>query len=271
MKMKIGFIGAGNMATALVGGLSATGKAPDVVVCDPVQAQRDALAARYRAVASADNEDAAHADILVLAVKPQYMAQATQGVAATVLQHQPLVISVAAGVRAAAIGSWLNGYARIVRAMPNRPALIGAGVTALHAAATLSAADRHMAQEVMQAVGTAVWVENESDLDTVTAVSGSGPAYFFLLIELLDEAARRLGLPPDTARTLAIETAHGAAALARAREYTPMQLREQVTSPAGTTAAALAVLEEADLRGIVRRAVTAASRRSAELAAQFGA
>ncbi len=269
--MKIGFIGAGNMATALIGGLSAKAQALDIVVCDPVAAQRDAVAGRYRAIASQDNQDAARSDVLVLAVKPQYMAEATRGVAAAVRQHEPLVISVAAGVRASAIVSWLDGYARIVRTMPNRPALMGAGVTGLHAAATLSPADRKAAQQVMEAVGTTVWVEQEADLDTVTAVSGSGPAYFFLLIELLDEAARELGLTPETARTLAIETAHGAALLARAREFTPKELREQVTSRGGTTAAALAVLEEADLRGIVRRAVTAAGRRSAELAAQFGA
>lgn len=213
--MKIGFIGAGNMATALIGGLNATGRSPDIVVCDPVADQCAALSARYGVVTGKDNQDAARADIMVLAVKPQYMAETTRGVASAVRRYQPLVISVAAGVRTEAIANWLGGYARIVRTMPNRPALMGAGVTALHAGATVTAADREMAQEVMQAVGTTVWVENESDLDTVTAVSGSGPAYFFLLIELLDEAGRELGLPAETARTLAIETAHGAALLAR--------------------------------------------------------
>lgn len=268
--MQIGFIGAGNMASALVGGLSARG-APDIVVCDSVATQLAAIARRFAVTTSADSSLAARADIVVLAVKPQDMPAVAREIGPTIVSRRPLVLSVAAGVRLEAISAWLGGHERIVRVMPNRPALIGAGVAGLYTHASLAAADREAAEELLGTVGATVWVPREADLDIVTAVSGSGPAYFFLLIEMLEDAARELGLTDATARTLAIETAHGAALLARAHEGTPAELREQVTSRGGTTAAALAVLEEADVRGIVRRAVAAAARRSAELAAQFGA
>jgi pyrroline-5-carboxylate reductase len=173
---------------------------------------------------------------------------------------------VAAGVRIEAIRKNLGGFDRIVRAMPNRPALIGKGITALFAAETVDATARAAVEQVLKAVGSVVWVEREEQMDAVTAVSGSGPAYFFLLIELLEESARELGLSPQIARDLAIQTAYGAGCMAQQSDSDPAQLRIAVTSPGGTTAAALAVLENADLRGIVRRAVAAACRRSSELA-----
>jgi pyrroline-5-carboxylate reductase len=270
--MQIGFIGAGNIARALIGGLTARGfNAQHIEVCDPVPVQREAVAQRFSVRQQGDNAAAARrADVLILAVKPQMVREAATALREAVLERQPLVISVAAGIRKADLSGWLGGYSRIVRTMPNRPALIGAGITGLFADQSLAEADRRTAEELLAAVGGTVWVKNESDLDTVTAVSGSGPAYFFLLIEMLEDCARELGLPADAARTLAIETAYGSAVMARSREFEPRELREQVTSRGGTTAAALAVLEAADVRGIVRRAVTAAAARSAELAREFG-
>ncbi len=270
--MQIGFIGAGNISRALIGGLAARGfDAQSIEVCDPAPAQREAIARRFGVKTQDDNAAAARrADVLILAVKPQVMREVTTALREAVLERRPLIVSVAAGIRMANLAAWLGGHDRIVRTMPNRPALSGAGVTGLFAPAPLAPSDRRTTEQLFGAVGETVWVAKESDLDTVTAVSGSGPAYFFLLIEMLETSALELGLPADTARTLAIETAYGAAVLARSREFEPRELREQVTSKGGTTAAALAVLEESDVRGIVRRAVTAACTRSAELASEFG-
>ncbi|HEU4531815.1 MAG TPA: pyrroline-5-carboxylate reductase [Steroidobacteraceae bacterium] len=270
--MQIGFIGAGNIARALIGGLTARGfEARRIEVCDPVPTQRQEVAERFGVGTNADNAAAARrADALILAVKPQVLRDVATALRQAVQEHRPLVVSVVAGIRMSDLSSWLGGYERIVRTMPNRPALSGVGIAGLFARDTLSQADRRTTEELLGAVGQTVWVPQETDLDTVTAVSGSGPAYFFLLMEMLEESARELGLAADTARTLAIETAYGAAVLARSREFDPGQLREQVTSKGGTTAAALAVLEQADVRGIVRRAVAAACRRSAELAREFG-
>ena len=180
------------------------------------------------------------------------------------------MLSIAAGIRAADIRRWLGGDLGIVRAMPNRPALIGAGISALYAAPDVADAARTLATRLIEAVGSVVWVGIESHLDAVTAVSGSGPAYFFLLIEMLEAAAIAEGLPASVARRLAIDTAAGAAALAQASPDDPATLREQVTSQGGTTAAALAVLEAGDVRGIVARAVAAAARRARELADDYG-
>lgn len=264
----LGFIGAGNMARSLIGGLCARGfERSRIVVCDPVAAQLESVAGQFGVRTSPDNDVAALSDILVLAVKPQDLPAVAVSIASAVQRAAPLVVSVAAGIRIAALSRWLDHYQRIVRAMPNRPALLRAGVTGLFAGSAASMDDRRRSEELLQAVGTTVWVSQEEDLDAVTAISGSGPAYFFLFIEALESAARELGLPPEIASTLALETAYGAALMAREREFTPEELRTQVTSRGGTTAAALTVLEEADLRGIVRRAAAAACRRSAELAA----
>jgi pyrroline-5-carboxylate reductase len=190
---------------------------------------------------------------------------------APVAQRQrPLVISIAAGIRAADIARWIGPAATVVRAMPNRPALLAAGVSALYAAVDVPPPARAAAARLLEAVGSVLWVASEADLDAVTAVSGSGPAYFFLLIEALEAAAIAEGLPPDAARHLAVATAAGAARLAASSSDDPATLRAQVTSKGGTTAAALAVFEAADLRGIVARAVAAAARRSRELAEEYG-
>ena len=270
---RIAVIGGGQMARALLGGWVARG-APTtaLAVADPAAEQRQWLERRFPGVAvHADNAAAAReAAVWLLAVKPQQLAAVTATLAPLAAARHPLVISIAAGVRAANIDRWLGGQASVVRAMPNRPALIAAGASALYAAAEVSGEARALAGRLVESVGSAVWVDSEDDMDAVTAVSGSGPAYFFLLIELLEEAGIAQGLRPEVARRLAIDTAAGAAALARESGDDPATLRAQVTSKGGTTAAALAVFEAADLRAIVARAVAAAAQRSRELAAEFG-
>jgi pyrroline-5-carboxylate reductase len=186
-------------------------------------------------------------------------------------RSRPLVISIAAGIRLAALETWCGADVPVVRAMPNRPALVGAGATGLFAPASVSSAQREVAERVMQAVGEVIWVTAEDDLDVVTALSGSGPAYFFLLAELLTQGAIDLGLEPAAARRLAIATLHGAGQLAHAGDGDLARMRAEVTSKGGTTEAAVKAFEAADLRGIVARALEAATRRGRELAAQFGA
>jgi pyrroline-5-carboxylate reductase len=270
---RIALIGGGQMARALIGGWVARGApASSIAVADPVAAQREWLAAAHpRVRLCAENEAAVRdAGVWVLAVKPQFLEAAVRPLGALAARERPLVISIAAGVRAGDIGRWLGGATDVVRAMPNRPALIGAGVSALYAGAGVGAGPRALATRLIEAVGSAVWVEHEAQLDAVTAVSGSGPAYFFLLIELLEAAAIAEGLDAAVARRLAIDTAAGAAALAQNSGDDPPTLRQQVTSKGGTTAAALAVFDAADLRGIVARAVAAAARRAREMAEEFG-
>jgi pyrroline-5-carboxylate reductase len=269
---RIAIIGGGQMARALIGGWLRRGaRASDLQVADPADEQRAWLRAAFPGLGLyADNAAAASAaDVWLLAVKPQQMAAVARALAPLATGRRPLVISVAAGIRAADLGRWLLDRVAIVRAMPNRPALIAAGVTALYADAAVAADERALAGTLLEAVGSVVWVESEAQLDSVTAVSGSGPAYFFLLIEALEAAAIALGLAPSVARHLAVETAYGAALLAHTGTEAPATLRQQVTSPGGTTAAALAVLDAADLRGIVARAVAAAAGRSQQLAAEF--
>jgi pyrroline-5-carboxylate reductase len=267
----LAFIGGGNMARSLIGGLIAQGlPARQIVVADPVDAQRALLAQQYGVQVTADNAEAAcHAQVIVLAIKPQEMQTVAQQLAPALIPQPPLIISVAAGIRADALQRWLGGLP-VVRTMPNRPALNGCGVTGMFAPAQVSSTQRELAQRIMGAVGKAVWVEQEALIDAVTAVSGSGPAYFFLLMELLEAAGVELGLPQDTARTLAIETAYGSGLMAREVSDPPGVLREQVTSKGGTTEAALKVFAANDMKRIVSDAVKAAASRSAELAQQLG-
>jgi pyrroline-5-carboxylate reductase len=270
--MRIAFIGGGHMTTSLVGGLLRRGAPVESLrVADPVPAQLQRLQYEFGIRGSADNREAvADADIVVLAVKPQDMAQAAGSIAPEVAGRRRLVISIAAGIRLAQLARWLGAGVPAVRAMPNRPALIGAGITALYAGAGVTADDRHAVEELMSAAGATVWLERESQMDAVTAISGSGPAYFFLLIESLEAAGLELGLPHETARRLAVETARGAGRMAAEGGHEPATLREQVTSKGGTTAAALEELEAAGVRAIFRRAVAAAARRSTQLADEFG-
>ena len=269
--MRIAFIGGGHMTTSLIGGLRSGGlPASDITVADPVAGQLERLRREFDVQVTDDNMAAASgADLIVLAVKPQDMATATRSLAAAG-DSRRVVLSIAAGIRLANLATWLGSHVPVVRAMPNRPALIGAGITAACAGAGVSETERARAEWVLAAAGQVVWLDDESQMDAVTAVSGSGPAYFFLLIEAIEDAGTALGLPRETARRLAVQTALGSARMAAEGTDPPELLREQVTSRGGTTAAALAVLESADLRGIFARAIDAAARRSAELADQFG-
>lgn len=264
------FIGGGNMARSLIGGLIARGRDPKrMIVSDPMQAQLDSLQHQFGVRGTTDNAEAARgADVIVLAVKPQEMRNVT-GALVPALAQKPLLISIAAGIRAADIQRW-SGGAPVVRCMPNSPALQGCGMTGLFAMPGVSGEHRRMAAELLSAVGRTIWVEQEAQMDVVTAVSGSGPAYFFLLIEMLEEAGIALGLPADASRQLAIETAYGSGRMAQESPESAAVLRQRVTSKGGTTDAALCVLEAENVRAIFASAIAAAARRSAELADEFG-
>jgi pyrroline-5-carboxylate reductase len=268
----VGFIGAGNMARSLAGGLVNNGWARErLLLSDPHQAQRDALRQALGVTVYDDNLEVARAaDILVLAVKPQVLREVALGIAATVQQKRPLVLSIAAGVRSADIERWLGGNLPIVRAMPNTPALIGSGASGLYANARVSEAQRDQAESILRAVGITVWVEDEALIDAVTALSGSGPAYFFLVMEALEAAAIKAGLAPAQARLLTLETAVGASKMALEGGEEPATLRQRVTSPGGTTEQAIQVMEGAGIRRIFDEAVAAATRRARELGDLLG-
>jgi pyrroline-5-carboxylate reductase len=269
---RLAFIGGGNMAGALIGGLIRQGlPSSRIVVADPSTEQLERLVRTYGVLRAADNASAAAgAEAVILAVKPQQMRPVCLALKPQVEGANPLIISVAAGIPHAALARWFGGHIAIVRTMPNRPALSGFGATGLYAPPGVGAAGRALAESIMAAVSATVWVEHESQMDTVTALSGSGPAYFFLFMEALEAAAHERGLPSDIAHKLTLATAYGAARMARESHEPLAVLREQVTSQGGTTAAALAVLDAAGLRATVAHAVAAADRRSAELAAEFG-
>jgi len=270
--MRIAFIGGGHMTTSLIGGLRARGMPGDAIwVADPVPAQLKRLRRDFDVHGTPDNAAAVHeGDVVVLAVKPQDIAGVARGIASELDRRRHNVISIAAGIRLADLARWLGADVPVVRAMPNRPALIGAGVTALCAGAAVDDSGREAVEGVMSAAGATLWLAEESQMDAVTAISGSGPAYFFLLVEALETAGIELGLAAGTARRLAVETARGAGRMAAESVESPAILREQVTSKGGTTAAALEILDGADVRGIFARAVAAAARRSAQLADHFG-
>lgn len=269
---KLAFLGGGNMGRALIGGLLQRNVRPEhIAVGEASSAARASLAADFGVSATADNATAIDgAAVVVLAVKPQDAQALVTSLAPVIQRTRPLLVSVCAGLRVAALESWCGGNIRIVRAMPNRPALVGAGATGLFAAAGVDAAARARAESILSAVGEVVWVAAEDALDVVTALSGSGPAYFFLLAELMMQAATELGLDAEAARRLALATLHGAGTLAHASDGDLARLRAEVTSKGGTTEAALNVLSSADLRGIVARALEAATRRGKELGEQFG-
>lgn len=268
--MKITFLGGGNMAAALIGGLLKRGfKAADVQVVELSGEGRTRLAADFGVRAIEAVDDAALAcDVLVLAVKPQQLRAAVAPIAGRL--DRQLVVSIAAGLRLADIGRWLGGHGNLVRCMPNTPALIGAGITGLFADASVSAAGRAAAEEVLAAVGSTVWVQSEAQIDGVTAISGSGPAYVFHFIECLQASGEALGFDADTARKLAIDTVLGAARLAAGSAESPAVLRERVTSKGGTTAAALASMAADGFPDVIRRAVVAAEARGRELGDELG-
>jgi pyrroline-5-carboxylate reductase len=260
------------MGGALIRGLIARGLAPHKIsVGEAVQARRIQLADELGVHVTADNREAAiDADIVVLAVKPQDMATTTQQLAEVLAPRKPLVLSIAAGIRVADIAGWCGAGVPVVRAMPNRPALNSAGASAIYAGTELRADHRKLAEDVLGAAGTTVWVPDESLLDVVTALSGSGPAYFFLLAELMTDAAVNLGMPRDSALELSIQTLYGSGLMARQSDGDLARLRAEVTSKGGTTEAAVRSFEAANLRGIVADALAAATERGREMARAFG-
>lgn len=268
----ISFVGAGNMARSLAGGLLANGwEKRNLLLADPDPEQRRSVEQAMGLTAVADNHlVAASADVLVLAVKPQVLRSVALDLAQPVQKKRPLVLSIAAGIRIADLSRWLGGNLPIVRAMPNTPALVGAGSAGLYANPLASQAQRDLAESVLRAVGTVVWLDKEADMDTVTALSGSGPAYFFLVMEALEKAAIELGLDPGPARLLAVETAYGAAKMALEGQEDPALLRARVTSPGGTTERAIKTLQQGGLENLFRDALAAAAERSRELADLFG-
>jgi pyrroline-5-carboxylate reductase len=265
---RITFIGGGNMARSLIGGLIGSGTAAEnICVGEPLTELRESLAQDFGIKVLAENESAIkHADVIVLAVKPQVMREALTPLGTLIRQTSPLLISIAAGIPAKNIERWAGSQPALVRVMPNTPALVGAGMSALFANENASTPQRNLAESIMRSVGTTVWLEKESLMDVVTAVSGSGPAYFFYLMEAIEQAGIREGLDADTARLLALETALGAARLALESTEGPGQLRERVTSPGGTTEAAIRTLDASNVSDIMQDAVAAARQRSAELA-----
>ena len=266
---KVGFIGGGNMARAIAGGLLRGGMhATNILIAEPVPEQCERLRGElYGTLVTDDNAAvAASAEILLFAVKPQILRPVCQNIAATVQKQKPLIMSIAAGPRIDDIEDWLGGKMQVVRVMPNQPALIDQGISALCANDQTNAAGRKIGEKIMSAVGQVVWLQDESYMDAVTAVSGTGPAYFYLLIDVLIESALKFGLDKKTARILAVETARGATSLAAAETETMGSLIERVRSPGGTTTAAFEVLDAKDVRGIVASAIVAAKERAATLA-----
>jgi pyrroline-5-carboxylate reductase len=266
--LELAVLGAGNMGRALIGGLLRHGMRPEqITIGESHEAARAMLSRELGIAATADNAAAtAKANLVVLAVKPYQAGSVLSSLASQLQQRRPIVLSVAAGVRIEAIQRWCGAGIPVIRAMPNRPALVGAGATGLFASSEVDASHRAMAEQVMQSVGEVVWVATEDALDAVTALSGSGPAYFFLLAEAMAKAGVDLGLPTETARRLSIATLHGAGLLAQVGDGDLARLRAEVTSKGGTTEAALRVLQGAGFDELVRRALEAAAHRSRELA-----
>ena len=271
--LQLALIGGGNMARGLIGGLVAKGANPDrITVAEPDAGGRDSLQRSFGVRVTADNAEAiAAAQVVVLAVKPQVMANVVRALAPTLQQSRPLVISVAAGIRVTNLQAWTGAGVAVVRCMPNRPALIGAGATGLYADASVTVAERALAEQVLASTGLALWVPHESDIDLVTALSGSGPAYFFRLAESMAEAAIAQGLDATVARQLAAQTLAGAGQLVAAEAAPDLaHMRAAVTSKGGTTEAALQRFAALGLDTTVAAAMQAAAARSLELAEQFG-
>lgn len=271
--IKIGFIGGGNMAASLIGGLIADGTTPSQIrVAEPDAERGQSLQQQFAIQLAADNMAlVAESDVVVLAVKPQVLSTVCQQIAGAVEGKRPLIISVAAGIRIGDIDRWLGDDNAIVRTMPNTPALVQCGATALYANCRVDDRQREIAERIMRAVGLTQWLENEPLMDAVTALSGSGPAYFFLVIEALEQAGCKLGLSAESSRVLALQTAFGAAKMALESNESSEELRRRVTSPGGTTERAIGILEQGDLRGLFERALTGARDRAQELAEELGA
>jgi pyrroline-5-carboxylate reductase len=268
--MKIIFIGGGNMASALIGGLlKKRWPRKDIGVVEISQPARERLAKELKIRTwAAPDAKSMKADCVVLAVKPQQMREVARSLKPLV--GSQLIVTIAAGIRVRDLARWLGGHQRIVRVMPNTPALVLAGVSGLYAPASVSAADRATAAKILGVAGAVLWFEREDDLDAVTAVSGSGPAYVFYFIEALAHAARDLGLPAGAAQQLALETFVGAVKLAAQAGEPPETLRSRVTSKGGTTERAIAAMESDRVKDAIVRAIKAAAERSRELGDELG-
>ena len=266
---KVGLIGGGNMARAIGGGLLRGGMhATDLMIAEPSPEQCERLRAElYGAMVTEDNQVVARsADIVLFAVKPQILKPVCEALVDEIQKNRPLIMSIAAGPKIDDIDAWLGGGLSVVRVMPNQPAFIDQGISALFANERTSDDRKRQAEKIMSAVGHAVWLDSESKMDAVTAVSGTGPSYFYLLIDVMIESAMKFGIDAETARMLAVETARGATALAAAETESMATLIERVRSPGGTTTAAFEYLDEKDARGIFSTAIDEAERRAAELA-----
>ncbi len=267
------FIGGGNMASALINGLIEDGTAPqNILVAEPDEKRREQLAARFGVRTVDDNSNAAaQADILILAVKPQVLKAVATALAPALIQKKPLCLSIAAGIRQASLQRWLGDGIPVVRVMPNTPAMIKAGASGMYAPDSINEAQRSEAEHIMRATGIALWLEDENQMDALTAVSGSGPAYFFLFMEAMEKSATTLGLPEKTAHLLVLQTALGAARMALESVTDLQDLRRSVTSPGGTTEQAINVFQSQGLEQLVDKALTAARDRSIELSTSLGA
>ena len=263
------FIGGGNMARSLIGGLVARGQAPaDIHVAEPNPGLREALARDFGVQAHADNAEAAAASTMwVFAVKPQVMRAVAEALAPVAQARRPLVVSIAAGITGVQLERWLGGDLPVVRAMPNTPALLGAGATGLHANARVDAAQRALTEDLLGATGITAWIPDEAAMDAVTALSGSGPAYVFLLAEAMQAAGEAQGLSAETARALALQTIFGSARMLVESGEPAATLRQRVTSPNGTTQAALEAFEAGGFRELVGTAIARATERGRELSA----
>jgi pyrroline-5-carboxylate reductase len=267
---KIGFIGGGNMATSLISGLTAAGHEPSNIWVSDINAEQlKSLAERLKVNVTASNEMVVNeSDVVVLAVKPQIMRDVAKQIAPAIRQRKPLVVSIAAGISERSLSAWLGEDIAIVRCMPNTPALVLTGATALHANDKVGTEQRSMAENILRSVGIALWVKDEKELDAVTAVSGSGPAYYFLLMEAMEKAAVELGLTEGTARLLVLQTALGAAKIALESSESPEQLRKRVTSPGGTTQRAIETFQQGGFGELVSKALHGARDRSVEMSNQ---
>ncbi len=264
---KIGFIGGGNMASSLISGLIASGhSAQHIWVSDVNPEALKSLANNLNVNTSTDNAEVINAvDVVVLAVKPQILKEVATNAAPLIQQNKSLVVSIAAGISQASLSEWLGSDIAIVRCMPNTPALVLTGATALYANSNVNPAQLDLAESIMRSVGIALWVQEEGELDAVTAVSGSGPAYYFLLMEAMEKTAIELGLTPNTARLLVQQTALGAAKIALESNESPEELRKRVTSPGGTTQKAIETFEQGGFTELVSKALHAAKDRSIEM------
>jgi len=269
---RITFIGCGNMGRSLIGGLIANGLPVNSITGTDINAeQRQTAASQFNIEVLEDNRQAIKdTDVVVLAVKPQSMQDTLQGIKAALAQEKPLLISIAAGIQLSHLGQWAGEELAIVRTMPNTPAIIQAGATALCANRHTSETQRDLAEAIMRSVGLALWLDDETLMDAVTALSGSGPAYYFLIMEVMEKAATQLGLSQEHARILTLQTAFGAAKMALESNQDAQTLRKQVTSPGGTTEQALNVLMDGGIEDLFVDALKAAQKRSAELATSLG-